>query len=136
MCINVFFWYRLTRVIPDKSPLNSHCCCCCCVTVSWSHSCCYLVNNIEYINHTQALACRSRTLKSAPSQVPPHDWFLGPQSPQPNQSLYQFVHFCRPHRRAQHSQTDHRILVRVVANNSGLKCFDAVVCTAGRASGL
>jgi len=26
-----FFWYRLTRVVPDKRPQNG--CCCCCVTL-------------------------------------------------------------------------------------------------------
>ena len=25
-----FFWYRPTRVVPDKLPLNGCCCCCCC----------------------------------------------------------------------------------------------------------
>jgi len=25
-----FFWYRPTRVFPDKRPLNGCCCCCCC----------------------------------------------------------------------------------------------------------
>ena len=24
------FWYRLTRVVSDKGPLNGCCCCCCC----------------------------------------------------------------------------------------------------------
>ena len=24
-----FFWYRPTRVVPDKRPLNGCCCCCC-----------------------------------------------------------------------------------------------------------
>ena len=30
-----FFWYRPTRVVPDKRPLNG-CCCCCCTNVSLS----------------------------------------------------------------------------------------------------
>ena len=37
-----FFWYRPTRVVPDKRPLNGCCCCCCCCcrtssfcTVAW-----------------------------------------------------------------------------------------------------
>ena len=27
--MNVFFWYRPTRVVPDQRPLNGRCCCCC-----------------------------------------------------------------------------------------------------------
>jgi len=30
-----FFWYKPTRVVPDKRPLNG-CCCCCCTNVSLS----------------------------------------------------------------------------------------------------
>ena len=26
--VNVFFWYRPTRVVPDQRPLNGRCCCC------------------------------------------------------------------------------------------------------------
>jgi len=28
--LHVCFWYRPTRVVPDKRPLNGCCCCCCC----------------------------------------------------------------------------------------------------------
>ena len=28
------FWYRLTRVVPDKGPLDECCCCCCCWVAS------------------------------------------------------------------------------------------------------
>jgi len=31
------FWYRLTRVVLDREPLNGHCCCCCCCCC-----CCFL----------------------------------------------------------------------------------------------
>jgi len=31
-----FFWYRLTRVVPDKEPLNGCCCCCVFVRGSWN----------------------------------------------------------------------------------------------------
>ena len=43
-----FFWYRLTRVVPDKRPLNG---CCCCCKVVWPT----LRSNL----HTK---CRSRLL--------------------------------------------------------------------------
>jgi len=33
-----FFWYRPTRVVPDKRPLNGCCCCCC-----WCYCCTYVL---------------------------------------------------------------------------------------------
>ena len=46
------FWYRLTRVVPDKGPLNG------CVFVCWStdsnrpHCCCHLSYKVEDISRT------------------------------------------------------------------------------------
>ena len=42
-----FFWYRPTRVVPDKRPLNGCCCCCCYRSVL----CCHKTRPITELTH-------------------------------------------------------------------------------------
>ena len=49
-----FFWYRPTRVVPDKRPLNG--CCCCCADLQWKR-----LKNI-HVGHTTAYIYLPRML--------------------------------------------------------------------------
>ena len=73
------FWYRLTRVIPEKGPLSG--CLCVCVRVCVNsqytcsrrlHYCSLLVNSVENVECWQVWACRSLITKSVPSHFGPH----------------------------------------------------------------
>jgi len=57
-----FFWYRLTRVVPDNGPQNG--CCCCTATSMYVHS---------YVYHTKITRCSVLTVCCKCQQM--HIWF-------------------------------------------------------------